>query len=156
ATPYACPFTHYCTPAQPDYPVTCLPHGGRTARKLQEEGILDIRDIPEGRLRSATQERVRNVTRRGRPDLRAEELTVLRDLPFPRYYLDFETVGFAVPIWAGTRPYQQLPFQWSVHVEAADGGLEHREFLDTSGEAPMRRVAEQLIRTLGREGPVVV
>lgn len=156
AIPYECPFMDYCAPAQPDYPVTCLPRGRKTARKLQEEGILDIRDIPEGRLSSATHEWVRNVTRSGRPDLRIEELSAIRDLPFPRYYLDFETVGFAVPIWADTRPYQQLPFQWSVHVESADGGLQHQEFLDTSGEAPMRRVAEQLIKTLGRQGPVVV
>lgn len=77
-------------------------------------------------------------------------------LPYPRYYLDFETVQFAVPLWAGTRPYQQLVFQWSCHVEALPGEVEHREFLDTSGEAPMRAAAEALLDALGDKGPIFV
>ncbi len=63
---------------------------------------------------------------------------------------------FAVPIWAGTRPWEQLPFQWSCHIERAPGELEHREFLDTSGDAPMRACAETLLKTLGTQGPVFV
>ena len=59
----------------------------------------------------------------------------------------------AVPVWAGTRPWEALPFQWSCHVEQAAGELEHREFLDTSGDAPMRAFAETLVATLGADGP---
>ena len=72
----------------------------------------------------------------------------LATLAYPRYYLDFETVQFAVPRWAGTRPFQQLVFQWSCHVEHGPDELEHREFLDTSGDAPMRAAAESML-----EGP---
>jgi len=78
----------------------------------------------------------------------------LKDLGYPRYYLDFETIQFAVPIWAGTRPYEQLPFQWSCSVEREDGSLEHREFLDASGAAPMRACAEAMITALQTDGPV--
>ena len=70
-------------------------------------------------------------------------------LGYPRAYLDFEAIAFAVPVWAATRPYEQLPFQWSLHVEYADGELDHAEFLDTTGEPPMRAVAESLIEALG-------
>jgi hypothetical protein len=80
----------------------------------------------------------------------------LDTLPHPRYYLDFETVQFAVPVWEGTKPFQQLVFQWSCHVEDADGGLTHEEFLDTSGRAPMRAAAEALLDALGTEGPIFV
>jgi hypothetical protein len=80
----------------------------------------------------------------------------LATLPYPRYYLDFETVQFAVPIWAGTSPYQQVVFQWSCHVEERSGEVGHREFLDTSGEAPMRRGAEALLEALGDQGPIFV
>jgi hypothetical protein len=76
-------------------------------------------------------------------------------LGWPRYYLDFETIGFAVPVWAGTRPYEQLPFQWSCHVENADGTLTHTEFVDLSGEAPMRACAESLLQALGDQGPIM-
>ena len=80
----------------------------------------------------------------------------LATLPYPRYYLDFETVQFAVPVWAGTSPFQQLVFQWSCHVEERPGEVEHREFLDTSGEAPMRQGAEALLEALGDQGPIFV
>lgn len=80
----------------------------------------------------------------------------LATLPYPRYYLDFETVQFALPIWSGTRPFQQIVFQWSCHVEHAGGEIEHREFLDLSGKAPMRAAAEALLRTLGDAGPIFV
>lgn len=80
----------------------------------------------------------------------------LASLPFPRFYLDFETAQFAVPVWPGTRPFEQLPFQWSCHVEPAYGVVEHAEFLETTGEAPMRAATESLLATLGERGPVYV
>jgi hypothetical protein len=80
----------------------------------------------------------------------------LATLPYPRYYLDFETVQFAVPVWPGTSPFQQIVFQWSCHVEARPGELEHREYLDTSSEAPMRGAAEALLEALGGKGPIFV
>ena len=64
---------------------------------------------------------------------------------------------FAVPRWAGTRPYQQLVFQWSCHVEdAAPASSSTSEFLDTSGEPPMRGAAEALVAALGDDGPIFV
>ena len=80
----------------------------------------------------------------------------LGELPYPRAYLDFETVQFAVPIWAGTRPYQQLVFQWSLHVEHEPGVIEHRAFLDTSGRPPTRAAAEALVAAAGTAGPIFV
>ncbi len=80
----------------------------------------------------------------------------LAELPYPRLYLDFETVQFAVPVWVGTRPYQQLVFQWSLHVEREPGVLEHRAFLDTSGGPPSRSAAEALVDAVGTAGPIFV
>jgi hypothetical protein len=80
----------------------------------------------------------------------------LAELPYPRLYLDFETVQFAVPVWAGTKPYQQLVFQWSLHVEREPGVLEHRAFLDTSGGPPSRAAAEALVEAAGDAGPIFV
>ena len=80
----------------------------------------------------------------------------LAGLGWPLFYLDFETVQFAVPVWAGTRPYEQLPFQWSCHVESSAAEIEHREFLDLSGDPPMRAFSESLLAALGDSGPVFV
>jgi hypothetical protein len=80
----------------------------------------------------------------------------LRTLAYPRFYLDFETVQFGVPVWAGTRPYEQLLFQWSCHVEPSIGELRHREFLDVSGDNPIRAATEGLLAVLGDAGPIFV
>src|SRR5690606_18352927 len=73
-----------------------------------------------------------------------------------RYYLDFEGINPAVPRWAGTRPYQQLPFQWSLHIEQPDGSLEQRGLLHPRAGAPMRPAMQQLIRDLRKRGTVFV
>jgi len=80
----------------------------------------------------------------------------LATLPYPRYYVDFETVQFAVPRWSGTSPYQQLVFQWSCHVEDRTGEVTHSAFLDTGGDAPMRAAAEALLDAVGDRGPIFV
>ncbi len=153
-TPHACPFQHYCWPPEPEYPVTLLPNdkNGKVAKALQDEGHYDLRDVPPGRLTNPRHEWIRRVTVKGKPDLRPEAAKALCDLPYPRYYLDFETIQFAVPIWAGTRPYQILPFQWSCHIETAEGELLHEEFLGVGSDAPMRDFAERLILTLAMKG----
>jgi hypothetical protein len=62
-----------------------------------------------------------------------------------------------IPLYEGTRPYQTLPFQWSLHAIAGDGALHHREFLADGGEDPRRRFAETLIEALGAfDGPIIV
>ena len=155
--PFPCPFQNYCSPAQaPEYPVAILPRGGRVVGELLADGIEDVRNIPDGRLAREIHERVRRVTISGKAELAAEVGVTLRGLSYPRYYLDFETIQFAIPIWSGTRPYQQLPFQWSCHLESQAGKLSHTAFLDCSGKAPMRPFAEKLIASLGDQGPILV
>ena len=152
--PYDCPFIGYCRGEETEYPLRSLP---RVSHQLMDaltaEGIEDIRDIPEGRLSSTTQEWVRRVTIAGESELKPEAAEV-DEYGYPRYYLDFETIQFAVPIWEGTRPYEALPFQWSCHIELANGELRHEEYVDTVGNPPMRICAESLLRVVGKEGPV--
>lgn len=151
--PYDCPFIAHCWPATPEYPVQGL--GGSKA-KLGEfiaAGFVDVRDVPAARL-TEKQKRIQSITATGAQELLPAARQQLDELPYPRYFLDFETISPAVPIWPDTRPYEVLPFQWSCHYEEKAGQLAHAEFLDLSGEPPLRRVAESLLRVLGREGPV--
>ena len=80
----------------------------------------------------------------------------LADVPYPRYHFDFETIVFAVPRWKSTSPYQQVPFQWSCHVEQTDGSVEHHEFLDISGDDPRDDCARRIVELMGRKGDGVV
>ena len=154
--PYECPFLGYCAPVQTQYPVTALPGGAKVQGPLLRQGIEDIREIPAGMLSNAVAEWVRRVTVAGEAELRPEAAEDLQALAWPRYYFDFETVSFAVPVWPDTRPYQPLPFQWSCHIEHDDGTLEHREFLAEGTGAPMRECAETLIAALGERGPILM
>lgn len=140
--PFDCPFMAFCSPVTTEYPVTLFPRGKRVAEDLLAEGIEDIRQIPEGYLENDRYERIRRVTASGHYELDAELTQTINSLGWPRYYLDFETITFAVPIWKDTRPYEQLPFQWSCHIEPQSGVLEHAEYLDTTGVSPMRSFTE--------------
>lgn len=155
-SPYECPFLNHCALPQAEYPVTMLPYAGNLARELEASGIRDVRDIPEGRLVKDVHQRIRRATLANAYELDAEAQEKVAALPYPRYYLDYETIQFVVPEWAGTRPYEQLPFQWSCHIEHKDGTLAHQEYLDTTGDSPMRAFAEALIEGLGDAGPILV
>lgn len=157
--PFACPFQGYCRPA-PDagsFPVGILPWASALVERLREDGYEDLRDVPEERLDNPIHWRVRQASVSGEPLLDPEAKTILARLAYPRYYLDFETVQFAVPIWKGTRPYQQLPFQWSCHREAREGaGLEHSAFLSEDEKDPRRAFAESLLAAVGKRGAILV
>lgn len=155
-SPYECPFLGHCWPSESEYPLRGL---GGSKKKLGEwvaAGYRDIRDVPADEISSETQLRIHRVTVGGVPELLPGARAFVEEWAYPRFYLDFETIGPAIPVWAGTRPYQTLPFQWSCHIERAPDLMEHAEFLDLSGEPPMRALAEQMITALETAGPVLM
>ena len=155
-SPYECPFMDYCWPTDSRYPISGLGGGKKKLGVWVMDGYRDIRDVPSSEISSETQLRIHRVTMEGVPELLPGARAFVEALAYPRFYLDFETVGPAIPVWAGTRPYQTLPFQWSCHIERVPGAMEHAEFLDVSGNPPMRSLAEQMIADLKTSGPVLM
>lgn len=153
-TPYPCPFVDHCWP-QTDYRLTTLPAIGRRLDELIANGYKDVRELPRELVRGEDALRAWHAARTGRPEIDGAARGELALLSWPRYYLDFETIGPAIPLWAGTRPYQSIPFQWSLHIEQTPGQLEHAGFLDLSGKLPARAVAEALLSEIGTRGPVL-
>jgi len=156
-TPFPCEFADYChshLPAGPEWPVTLLPHGG--GKRWIEQGIVDLLVVDPAALTNAIHARVHCATVSGDVYHNANGArAAMADWAFPRTWLDFETIGFAVPRWVGTRPYQQVPFQFSAHVETTDGAITHREFLSLDGADPRRACAERLIELLPAAGAVI-
>ena len=73
----------------------------------------------------------------------------LNTLSYPLYFLDFETIQQVIPQFEGTKPYQQIPFQYSLHyIEYEGGPLLHKEFLAESGTDPRRLIAESLCKDI--------
>jgi predicted RecB family nuclease len=155
-SPYECPFVSYCWPTNTEFPVLGLGGAKKKLGELIAQGFDDVRNVPADRLSSEGHLRIHRVAMSGTAEILPGAGEFMRDLSYPRYHFDFETVGPAIPVWEGTRPYEALPFQWSCHVEHEDGLIDHLEFLDLSGEPPMRSCAEQMIRDFGNEGPILV
>lgn len=161
AKPFECQFMQHCWPTDTRYPVQGL--GGSKARlgEYVALGYKDIRDVDAASISADTQLRIHRVTHTGEAEILDDARRTLNALQYPRYYLDFESIGPAVPFWPNTRPYAAVPVQWSCHIDdgSGDGSIEslpHAEFLDLSGEPPMRALAERLIDCLGESGPVLV
>ena len=165
--PYECQFINYCWPNDTEYPIAGLRGSKAKLGEYVAQGARDIRDVKIEDVSAETQKRVLRVTNAGEPEVLDAAKETLAALAYPRYYLDFETIGPVVPIWKGTRPYATIPVQWSCHIEdgpdgedgpdAADSDrFRHEEFLDLSGEPPMRALAEQMIDVLSDVGPVLM
>jgi hypothetical protein len=142
------------------FPVETLPRISKAKiQALHEQGITDIRDIPDSMPLSEAQSQVRETVKTGRLFLSDEAAALVDALPYPRFYLDFETVQFAEPRWPDSRSYEQIPFQWSCHIEDGFGRLpRHYEYLAKNDEYPRREFAEMLIACFTGEepGPVIV
>lgn len=157
--PFVCEFQQWCgrdTPPPPEWPIDLLPGtGGKLAAQWAERGIFDLRDLPPDAGLSDLHERIRRATVSGEPLVDRQAIAAATaSWAYPRIWIDFETIAFAAPRWIGTSPWQPVPFQFSAHVEWADGRIDHVEALDIGGEDPRAFIAERLA-TLPAGGTVV-
>ncbi|MCR5311268.1 MAG: DUF2779 domain-containing protein [Lachnospiraceae bacterium] len=151
--PYGCQFWSYCTKDLPEKSVFDL-YRMRFSKKLDlyGRGIVEYTDLLAcGDVKNKTQIRQMEFAVEEK-DTYADADNIrdfLDELYYPLYFLDFETMMPAIPLFQGTKPYQQIPFQYSLHyIEKEGGELKHREFLGVSGEDPRRAIAEALCRDI--------
>jgi hypothetical protein len=152
-TPYECDAMHYCWKVQrsiPDYSVFNIFNlGSKNQLELYNQGIVRIEEIPDSYKMTAIQQQKVDNWKAKRSYIDRDAITeFLSTLTYPIYHLDFETFQQAVPQWSGISPYQQIPFQYSLHIEHANGELEHREFLAPAGADPRYALAQQLIHDI--------
>lgn len=157
--PFDCGFYEYCTrnDMKAEFPISWLPRiTAKKTKEMQQMGIHDLRDVPDTFLNDV-QKQVRDHTINNTVYFDSEGAkNSLIGLPFPAYFLDFETIQFPVPIWEGTRPYQMITFQYSLHILTENNELTHAEFLSLSGNNPTRDFAKSLVDACGHDGPVFV
>ncbi len=153
-----CEYWEACTASKPDDWVYHLP--GIRANKLNELqalGIESIVDIPADHPLADKQALVRQVLVSGKEYISPVLGQALAEFGPPAYYLDFETLGPAIPVYPGTRPFQSIPFQWSLHQLDQADQLTHSEFLASGDQDPRREFTERLIEALGQSAqPIVV
>lgn len=155
--PHTCPFIERCSAQQgagPEFPVELLPRGGKIVPMLRAEGYSDLRQVPPGRLRGAVHQRVHAATLSGEAFFDIAATRALRKLDYPMAYLDFETIGLAVPEFIGTHPYEPWPFQFSIHVEEHAGHIRHAEYLAPERLGDLEALAAALLAALPDSGAV--
>ena len=157
-TPYRCPFFGHCHQDEPEHPVRELPGLRQEGyERLEASGIRNIGGIPPDFAGlSGMQRRVRDSVVSGRPFVSPYLASRLGEISFPAGFLDFETLIPAVPMYVGTRPYQAIPFQWSLHVRDSDGELRHNSFLDDGPGDPRERFITSLLEAIPSHGTIVV
>jgi hypothetical protein len=154
--PYQCPIIE-CWEFLPENSIFDL-RGGKTKQfSLYEQGILSITDIPDHIPLSRQQKIQRECVMTGNVHVEKEEIQqFLSKLKYPLYYLDFETIGPAIPIYDGTRPYQDIPFQFSLHVVEHDASEPvHHSFLAEGREDPRPQLLSALKELLTSEGSII-
>jgi len=146
--PYTCVLMDECFP---DSDIFDLYRGGKKCFELLEYGC--VKDIPDDYKLTSNQ----LIQRKNEVHIDKEKIKEFLDtLQYPLYYLDFETIGTGVPLFDGVRPYQQVPFQFSLHVQSIPGGdLVHHSFLAKGGD-PRKEFMSTLKSFLGDSGSIVV
>lgn len=141
--PYPCAFWQYCTRHLESPSVFDLYRMNFSEKlKLYQEGYRTLADVERIVTKPIHQLQVKQLTYINKEGISE----FLSQLSYPLYFLDFETMQQAIPQYDGARPYQQITFQYSLHIlREEEGKLEHREYLAPSdGSDPRRALAEQL------------
>ena len=168
--PYECPYMETCPieRIEIEHPISELPRcriGQGVHKRLTGAGFKSLLDIDkETALREMVTGNKLNenwyytwkATIEGSLIITDESLDWLETLSFPIYHLDFETVNPALPVIVGSHPFEQIPLQYSIHIENEDGLTQHREFLaEAEDPDPRKSLLEQLIFDLGESGTIL-
>lgn len=123
---------------------------------LWNAGIKLLKDIPEDYKISSQNKIQIETSRHGNAYIDQEAIkTFVSTIHYPIYYLDFESFSLAIPTYEDTKPYMQIPFQYSLHIEYENGTIEHKEFLHTDTSDPRPYLLNSLINDLGKEGTIL-
>ncbi len=155
--PFACDYIPYCWQHVPAYSVYNIFRGDKLAALLSR-GVLDVADIPEGF--DVTQRQGIEIDTFKEHRIHVDRVAISKFLDgiiYPLFFLDYETINPAVPLYDGTRPYQKIPFQFSLHVQQANGDpVTHAGFLHTGAGDPRPHFVKELVGSCGVTGSVVV
>ena len=156
--PYTCGFYEYCRKHIPDNSIFDL-SGVHLNKKydLYREGIIKLEDIPDDAKLSQTAKLQVEVYKSKKDIVDKKAIKeFLSDLSYPLYFMDFETFQPAVPMFDNSKPYMQIPFQYSLHYKKnKKSSVEHYEFLAETGNDPRKKFIENLLRDTKGEGDIL-
>jgi len=155
--PYACPLYDFCWKEIPDNSVFDLYRIRKTeAFELFEKGIISISEVPETYKLNEKQAIQKKCFLSGKECIDKDAIrNFLKDIKYPAYFMDFETYQTAIPLYNGLKPYQQVPFQFSVHIVDKKGKIKHISYIAQGDGDPRKEFAKNLKKTLGKNGTII-
>ena len=156
-SPYTCALHDHCWSFLPEASVFTLYRGGAKCFTLLQQGTQKLADIPADVTLTDNQAIQRSTLLAGQPHIDRPALAAfLGQLEYPISYLDFETIGTAIPLFDDASPYQQIPFQFSLHIVRQPGAApEHFSHLAVGPADPRPEFMRQLHEALPTTGSVV-
>jgi len=155
--PFECDYIPYCWEHVPNYSVYKV-FRGRKREELLSLDIIEISDVPDNF--ELTDRQYTDISAYKKGEIHCDKNAILEFLDlleFPLYFLDYEAIWPAVPLFDKASPYQQIPFQFSLHIQPEeDGKLKHIEFLHTGTNDPRPEFIKFLIKKCGDKGSVLV
>lgn len=147
--PYECDAKEYCWKVQqkiPDYSIFNIFNlGSKKQIELYDRGIINIEDLPHSFDMTSNQAQAVEKYKSKITYIDIENIKLfLQNLTYPIYHLDFETYQQSIPQYKGLKPFEQIPFQYSLHIEYEDGRLEHKEYLAQDGVDSRYEIAKRL------------
>ena len=155
--PYDCPLIGMCWGFLPERSIFDLSRIGNKGFDLLEKGITDVASLPDGFRLSAAQDIQVKAMKTGRHYIDGPAIKeFLGKLVYPLYFLDFETFATAIPLFDHVRPYQQIPFQFSLHIVKKPGEApEQYGFVSEGNGDPRPELLALLFPLLGTSGSLV-
>ena len=159
--PYPCAFWEYCIRDLPKpnvFDLKCHMQD-KTKCKLYKDGKISFEDLQHEKLSDKCLEQIDFELNNREPKIDKEAIMeFLNGLKYPLYFIDYESFNPAIPEYEGTKAYQQIPFQYSLHIIREEGApLEHEEFLaEADDDNLIRHFAESMINALPEDGSVIV
>ncbi len=154
--PDECPLKGECWKHVPKISVFSIPNIRSEKWDFYRQGLVGIDQLPDWFKGKPYQKPFLDSCRSGKPVIDRTGLgSMMAELKEPLHFMDFETLMLAVPVHPGTRPWQQITVQWSVHT-LKEGKLGHREFIHDSATDPRIQFIESLLEALGDTGSVIV
>lgn len=125
---------------------------------LNERNIIKIQDIPDDFELTESQTMQIQLTKKATSFVDKKAIKAeLGKLEYPLYFLDYETINPAIPFLDQTKPHQQIPFQYSLHILDAPGAeLRHRDFLHIERTTPIPDLLKTLRANIADTGTVIV
>lgn len=152
-----CDLYPVCWDVLPEHHPVTLYSGKQKGFELLEGGLIDLANIGDDAHLTFKQKIQIEAIKSGEIQLDVSKVNDFLDrLEYPLSFLDFETLGSAVPLYDSTRPYQSIPFQFSLHVVSAPGAdPAHYDFLAEGTDDPRTTVLAALRTAMPPTGSVI-